>query len=303
MLLLASIVSFSILHLAPGDPVDILFGPSAVIDGQHISLARRQQLREELGLHHPLFVQYLRWLERMIRLDFGTSFRTRQPVAMEIGRRLPATLLLTILAFMIQVLLACMLGLLSAHWAHRWPDHVLRIIAIVFVAFPGFGLGLGLLYLFGVHLRWISIGSEVSVRQVLLPALTLGIGLAPQTMRVLRASLLTEWNRLYLTLGRAKGLSETTLLLRHALPNALLPTVTLLGLSFSGLLSGSVIIETVFSWPGIGKYVVDSIYVRDFPVIQGYVILITSMVLGVGLFVDLLYTLLDPRIRHGLGEV
>jgi len=298
VLLGTSLLMFILMRLAPGDPIDIMFGRTH--SGPGLGLAREERLgeiREELGLDKPLLAQYIVWLGRVAQLDFGVSFRTHRPVAVELISRLPATVVLAIFAFLIQALLAVGFGILSAMQANGWLDHSIRLVAVVCTATPIFLLGLLLLYLFGVRLRWVSISAPISFKQVILPALTLGVVTAPQTMRVLRASLLEEFSRPYMIVGRAKGLSERTLLRRHALPNAILPTVTLLGLSFSSLLGGSVIIETLFSWPGIGKYIVDSIYVRDYPVIQGYVLVTTVFVMIVNLLVDFLYTVLDPRIR------
>jgi peptide/nickel transport system permease protein len=300
VLLGTSFLIFGLLRLAPGDPVDIMFGPSQGADSrERVSQETRDRLRKELGLEQPILIQYIYWMKRVSRLDLGFSFRSRQPVVKEIFSYLPATIFLALFAFLIEVVLAVTFGIVSAIKAGSVTDHAVRFGAVLFRAVPSFWLGLLLLYLFAVKLKWVSVGGELSFRQALLPALTLGVVIAPRAMRVLRAGMLAEMNRLYMVFGRAKGVKEQRLLLRHALRNALLPTVTLLGMSPSGLLGGSAIIETVFSWPGIGKFLVDSIYARDYPVVQAYVLFTTIIVVSMNLLVDLSYTLLDPRVRLG----
>lgn len=297
----ASLLIFGLLRLAPGDPVDIMFGPTRVSGGQISSPELKDQIRAQLGLNQPLPGQYLAWLGRALRLDFGYSFRSRRPVAQELSSRLPATAMLAGFAFVVQGVLVGVGGTLAAVRANGWLDHAVRLGAIISVAMPTFWLGLLLLYLFAVQLQWVMVSGEASLRQMILPGLALGLALTPQPLRVLRASLLAELGRLYLVFGRAKGLSEWRLILRHALPNALLPVITLLGMNFGWLLGGAVIAETVFSWPGMGRYLVESIAVRDYPVIQGYGLLVTTIVVITNLLVDLAYTLLDPRVRLNPG--
>ncbi len=298
MLLAASFLIFSLIRLAPGDPVDLMFGPSQGIDSrEQVSRKTRDTIRKKLGLDRPFLIQYGMWLKRVIQLDMGYSFRSQQPVFRELLTYLPATVFLALTAFVIEVLFAVVFGVISALKAGTVTDQIIRIGAVCFSAIPGFWLGLLLIYLFAVKLKWISIGGEISFRQVLIPALTLGILIAPRAMRVLRANMLVELNQLYMVFGRAKGLKKLRLVYGHALRNALLPTITLFGMSLGGLLSGSAIIEMVFSWPGIGKFLVDSIYARDYPVVQAFVLLATFIVVVTNLLVDLSYTILDPRIR------
>ncbi len=298
VLFATSFLIFAFLRLAPGDPVDIMFGPSQGIESrERVSEETRERLREELGLNRPFLLQYVYWLGRVARLDLGFSFRSRQPVVREIISYLPATIFLASFAFLIEVVLVLGFGVISAVKAGSITDHTIRSGAVLCRALPDFWLGLLLLYLFAIKLKWVSVGGGLSFRQALLPALTLGVVIAPRAMRVLRAGMLAEMNRLYMVFGRAKGLEERRLLLRHALRNALLPTITLFGMSLCGLLGGSAIVETVFSWPGIGKFLVDSIYARDYPVVQAYVLLTTVIVVSINLLVDLSYSLLDPRVR------
>jgi len=302
LLLGTSLLTFVLLRLAPGDPIAIMIENADVAVGrQQVGSEQQTRLRAELGLDQPLPLQYLSWVGRIVRLDVGVSFRSRQPVAEELARRLPATASLAGAALLVELGLALPLGMLTAARAGRTIDHVTRMLAVFLAATPSFVLGVLLLWLFAVKLRWIGVSGPATFERLILPALTLGLLSVPAVMRVLRASLLAEAQRLYIVFGRAKGLSERWLMLRHILPNALLPVITLLGINLSGLLSGAVIVETVFSWPGIGKYAVDSIYARDYPVIQGYVLLVTTIVLVVNMGVDMIYLLLDPRLRHGKG--
>lgn len=296
----ASILIFILVRFSPGDPIDIMFGPTQTGENHAgISEEAKAAIREELGIDKSYIVQYVRWVLRIVHLDFGRSFRTRQPVAEELLRRLPATVYLAFFAFSIEILLALPLGVLSALRPGSLPDHLIRLGAAIFRAVPGFWLGLLALFFFAVRLQWVAVVGEPSFRQVILPALTLGLATAPRIMRVLRASMLAELNQLYLVFGKAKGLTVNRLVIGHALRNAMLPVVALLGMSLSGLLSGSVIIESIFSWPGIGQYLVESIANRDYPVMQAYVLLTTVIVVLINLFADLSYTLFDPRVRLG----
>lgn len=299
VLLGASVLVFTLIHLAPGDPVSIMYGPLSTGGAyqEMVSEEALHRIREELGLNKTIVTQYSDWIGRVIRLDLGFSFRTRQPVTTELLRRWPATVILALFAFGIEVVLAVIFGILTAMKAGKPIDHLARLGAALFRAVPNYWLGLLLLYLFVLKIRWVAASGEVSLRQVFLPALTLGLVASPQLMRVLRASMLAEINRLYMVFGRAQGIPERRLILRHAFRNAMLPAVTLMGMSFSGLLCGSAIIETVFSWPGIGKYLIDSIYIRDYPVVQAYALFTTAIVVLINLCVDILYTLLEPRIR------
>ena len=300
VLFVTSILIFTLIRLSPGDPVDIMFGPSQGVESREmVSEETRNKIREELGLNKPLAVQYFLWLRRVVHLDFGYSFRSRQPVAKEILRRLPATVFLAIFAFSIAAVITTIFGILSAVKVDSVIDHTVRLGTVLFSAVPSFWLSLIFLFIFAVKLRWISVTGAVNLRQMILPAMTLALVISPQKIRVLRASMLSELNRPYIVFGKAKGLTEKRLIFMHAFRNAILPVVTLLGMSFAGLLGGSVIIETIFSYPGIGKYMIDSIYARDYPVIQAYVILATFFVVIINLIVDMSYTFLDPRVRLG----
>lgn len=298
-----SLLTFVLVRLAPGDPIALMIGPRDVAAGAHaVPEHQERALRAALGLDQPLPVQYLRWLERVLRLDLGVSFRSRQPVALELAQRLPATLLLAAAAFLAQVVVAMSLGTLAAVRAQRWPDHLTRLLAVALSATPSFLLALLMLLVFGVKLQWFAISGPARLDRLLVPAITLGLLTAPPLMRVVRASLIHELSRVYIVAAQARGLRPAQVIVGHALRNALLPILTLLGLNLAGLLSGAVIIETVFTWPGIGKYAVDSILARDYPVIQGYVLLVTALVVTINALVDLCVRLCDPRIRAA-GQV
>ncbi|HYF63769.1 MAG TPA: ABC transporter permease [Herpetosiphonaceae bacterium] len=299
----AALLTFTLLRLAPGDPAAVLLGAAgdqAVGDqaGAQLGAAR---LRAELGLDQPAPVQFARWVGRMLRLDFGVSFRSRQPVGAELARRFPATALLAAAAFAIHALLAIGAGVVATLRAGRWPDRLTRAAAVLLAAVPGFVLAwLGLRF-FTTTLPWYDLTGPASLRRLWLPALVLGLLATPALMRVVRASLLAELGQLYMLLGRAGGIGRTRLVLTHALRNALLPVIALLGMNLSGLLSGAVVIETIFSWPGIGRYAVESMLARDYPVVQGYVLLVTALVIAVTGLTDLAGRWLDPRLRHQEG--
>jgi peptide/nickel transport system permease protein len=293
-------LSFLLIRAAPGDPVDIMFGPQeSGASAEAVTKAQRDTRRHELGIDRPLPAQYVAWFGRVLHGDMGTSFKSRRSVFVELRQRLPATLTLAAAAFVIKVVVVVGLGILAAAKVGSIWDHLVRIFALVLIAMPSFWLGLLLLWLFAVHFQWVTVAGPATLQRVVLPAVTLGLVTAPTVMRVLRASLLAELGRAHVVFGRAKGLPEHLILWRHTLRLAMLPAVTLLGISLTYLMTGSVIVESVFSWPGVGKYVMDSIQARDYPVIQGFVLFATTITIFGNLLVDLAYGLLDPRIRLG----
>jgi ABC-type dipeptide/oligopeptide/nickel transport system permease component len=299
----ATTLCFVLVRAAPGDPVDIMFGPST--DGASAGLVTKEQKdarRRELGIDRPLPAQYVAWLGRVAHGDLGRSFKSRRPVRVELQQRLPATAALAAGAFAVEIVVALGLGAWAALKVGTLWDHATRIIALILVAAPSFWLGLLLLWVFAVRLQWVTVAGVTEPKRLVLPALTLGLVAAPTAMRVLRASLLAELGRLHIAFARAKGLPERLVLWRHGLRMALLPVVTLLGLSLTGFLGGAVLAETVFSWPGIGKLALDSIAARDYPVVQGYVLLVTAITIGGSLAVDLLYAVFDPRVRAGATD-
>jgi ABC-type dipeptide/oligopeptide/nickel transport system permease component len=244
-------------------------------------------------------VQYARWLRALAGGDLGASFASGRPVAALIAERLPATLALTGAALAVALGLAVPLGLTAAVWAGRPPDALSRLLALLGVSLPSFWLGLLLVWLFAVRLGWLPAIGGGSARHLILPALTLAAGVAATQARLLRASLLEVLGQPYLTVARAKGLPERRVIWGHALRNALVAPVTALGLSLSSLLGGAVVVETVFAYPGLGKLVIDAISARDYPIIQAFVLLMTTIFILGGLAVDALYAVIDPRVRPG----
>lgn len=301
-LLLSTVVIFLLVHLAPGDPVEMLYGRAvevAMSDKQEYD-ADIEEIRNSLGLNDSLTVQYFRWLKRLARFNMGESIRTGRPVAVEIVEKLPATVLLAVTALLFQIALGLLFGVFSAIKAGNKQDNIIRFVCVFFASVPGFVIGLVLLSIFAVSLNVYIIGGGVSLKQIWLPALALALGLAPQSIRIVRASMLTEFGQTYVLAARARGLSKH-LIVKNALKNSAIPIITILSFSFAALLGGSVVIETVFAWPGIGKYAMDSIFDHDYPVIQGYAFVMVLIVICVNLLVDILYMFIDPRLRKKGG--
>jgi peptide/nickel transport system permease protein len=301
ILLLMSIIVFGLVRMIPGDPIDVMYG------GEGMDEVRRAALSRELGLDQPIVVQYGRWLLRAIGGDLGNSYRASMPVMQLIGQRLPATLWLSFSAMVLSLIIALPLGLLAAVKRNSAADMGATAFAILGISMPNFWSGILLVLIFSIWLGWLpSIGYVSpfddfgrSLRHLILPAFTLGWALAGVTTRLARSSLLEELGKDYVRTARSKGLAERAVLLRHVLRNALIPTVTMIGLQMGFLIGGTVVVETVFAWPGVGLLVVDSIFSRDYPVVQGVVLVIAVIVVAINLLVDVTYTVLDPRIRLG----
>lgn len=285
-------IVFFLLHLIPGDPVEIMLGENAVP-------AQKEELRRELRLDRPLSAQYAEFLAGLPRGDLGTSFRSREPVLREILSRFPATLLLALASMAVALLVALPLGVLSAMRPRTLVDHLAGFLAMLGLSMPNFWLGPLLILLFSIRLGVLPVGGSGTAAHLVLPAVTMGTGMAAILMRMLRSSLLEEVRREYVRVAAARGLSRRAAVVRHALRNALIPVLTVLGLQFGSLLAGSVITETIFSWPGIGRLTVLAIDARDYPLVQGCVLFIAALTVAVNLVTDLLYSRLDPRIRDG----
>lgn len=281
---------FFLIHLIPGDPVEYILGDSA-------RPADREALRSELGLDRPLPVQYADYLSGLIRFDLGNSLHSKQPVSALLLERLPATLKLSLVAFLLAVLIALPLGVLAATRSGTVWDSGAMTLSLLGVSIPNFWLGPMLILLFSLWLGLTPVSGMEQPGSVVLPAITLGVSLAAILARMVRSSLLEVLGEDYIRTARAKGVSEQRIVWRHALGNALLPVITLLGLQFGALLAGSVITEKVFSWPGIGLLLIDAIQQRDYPVVQGTVLLIAVSYLIVNRLTDLLYRVVDPRVR------
>jgi peptide/nickel transport system permease protein len=282
-------VVFLLIHLVPGDPVEAMLGERA-------QAADRAALRAALGLDLPLWEQYQRYLVGLLHLDLGVSFLDQRPVATILGERLPATLRLAVAALGIAVVIALPLGVLAARWRGTAVDSAAMSLSLVGVSVPNFWLGPLLILVFSLWLGWTPVSGDEAPASIVLPAITLGTALAAILARMVRASMLEVLGEDYVRTARAKGLGETVVLWRHALRNAWLPVLTVIGLQLGGLLAGAVITETVFAWPGIGSLLVDAIKARDFPVVQGCVLLISLAYVLVNTLTDLAYAWIDPRI-------
>ncbi len=300
VLLGISLITFSLMALVPGDPAEILaeYGKEAEPTAEDI-----EAIREELGLNLPLLLRYLKWLGRVAQGDLGRSLRSGQPVWREIATRLPATLELAISGMLVGLLVALPAGILAAVRRGSLWDQSGRALALLGASVPSFWLGAMLIILFAVRLGWLPAMGRGGIRHLILPACTLGLGGAAILMRLIRASLLEVLEQDYICTARAKGLQEHIVLLRHALKPSLIPVVTVLGLQFGHMLGGAVIIETIFAWPGLGMFIIESILGRDFPVIQGFALFISVVFVLTNFAVDILYRWLDPRIRYETPQV
>jgi peptide/nickel transport system permease protein len=280
---------FFLIHLIPGDPVEAMLGDSARV-------ADREVLRHKLGLDQPLAVQYGIYIKSILQLDLGTSLRNQQPVLNLLLERLPATAWLAFAALLIAVALAVPLGVIAARRQGSAWDTGAMMASLFGVSMPNFWLGPMLILLFSLWLGWTPVSGMESLSSIILPAVTLGASLAAVLARMVRSSLLETLGEDYIRTALAKGLDESTVVWRHALRNAMLPVITLLGLQLGALLGGAVITETVFSWPGIGSLMVEAIQQRDYPVVQGCVLLIALIYVLVNAGTDLVYRMVDPRI-------
>lgn len=298
MLLVATGV-FLLLRLTPGDPAGVILGPDATEE-------RRLELRETLGLEDPLIVQYGRWLGKMVRGDLDRSLFLDQPVTEALLERAQPTLLLTFLALLVAIVLGIPTGIIAARSRGTWLDLSSMGVAMVGIAMPTFWLGLNLIFIFAVLLRWLPVagyaplseGPWESLRYMILPAITLGVAQGALLARMTRSMMLEVLNQDYVRTARSKGLTEQGVILRHALRNAFLPLLTVIGLSFAALMSGAVVTEQIFNIPGVGRLLIQAIGRRDFPLVQGAVLVIAAIYVLINLLVDLLYAIIDPRIRH-----
>lgn len=289
-----SLLAFWLGHLAPGDPARLV--ATQLSDGPPSDDLVRQ-IRTELGLDRALPVQYLVWLVNILQGDWGQSYKTGHPVLSELSARFTPTLKLALLAFLLSSLFAPAFGILAALNKDKWIDQLSRLFALTGASLPGFWLAFMLIIVFSVKLKWLPVAGQGSWQHLILPALSLTLSSLPTLMRLSRSSLLEVLSEDYLRTARAKGLAERWIILKHALRNALIPIVTVAGMSLGHLLGGAAIIEIVFAYPGIGKFLVDSIGNRDYPVIQGYVLFLGTVFVLINLGIDLLYNWIDPRIH------
>jgi peptide/nickel transport system permease protein len=282
---------FSLIHLAPGDPVAQMLGDGAPV-------AEVERLRREFGLDRPVLVQYQAYIQGLFKGDLGVSFRNQEPVAGAILARYPATIQLAVAASLFSVILALPLGVLSAIRRGRTVDKAIGAFSLLGVSLPNFALGPLLILLFSILLGALPVSGRETPMHVILPAVTMGGALAAITTRMVRGSVLEELHRDYVRTARAKGLSEPTVILRHALRNGLIPVITVLGLQMGPLLAGAVITETIFAWPGLGRLTYQAILARDYPLVQGCILVVALTYILINLATDLLYSAADPRIRY-----
>ena len=284
-------VVFLIVHHIPGDPVEIMLGEQALA-------VDREALRHEMGLDKPIHLQYVAFLKGLVRGDLGQSLHTKQPVLTSIARRLPATIELAAAAMAVALLLAIPLGLLAAYKKDSLVDQGSMVFALLGISMPNFWLGPLLIIVFSLKLGWFPVSGRGSLAHIVLPAITLGTAMAAILTRMTRASMLDVIQSDYITTARAKGVRESLVVLKHAFRNALIPVVTIVGLQIGSLLAGSIITETIFAWPGIGRLTIQAINARDYPLVQGCVLIIALGYVLVNFATDLLYGLIDPRIRY-----
>jgi ABC-type dipeptide/oligopeptide/nickel transport system permease component len=291
LLLGVSMIVFVLIRLIPGDPAELMASQWATAD----DIA---QVRRAWGLDRPLPIQYGVFLGNLLRGDLGRSVASGVPVAGEIAARYPATLLLAAASMAVAVAIGGTAGVISARRPYSWWDHAAMILALIGVSTPAFWAGLMLILLFSVVLGWLPASGMGSLRHLTLPAVTLGMVAAGIIARQTRSSMLDVFSQDYIRTAWSKGLAEAAVTFRHALKNALIPVVTIVGLQFGTLLGGSVVVESVFAWPGMGRLLVDAVLVRDYPIVQAAVLLFAATFACINLLVDLVYGLLDPRIRY-----
>jgi len=285
------VLTFLLIHLVPGDPVDVMLGESA-------SMADRDALREQLGLTQPLVTQFGSYLNNLAHGDLGRSIHTKTPIIDLFKTRYPASIQLALLSMLIGLLIGVPLGIYAALKAGRWQDLIVTIVSVRLSAMPVFWLGPILMLVFAVWLGWLPVSGMSEPAAIILPALTLGFGLSAILTRMTRTSLLEVLNEDFIRTARAKGLSERTVIMRHALRAALLPIVTIVGLQMGSLLAGTVITETIFSWDGIGRLLVESIEKRDYPVTQACVLAVALSYVVINFITDIVYRIVDPRMRN-----
>ena len=281
---------FLLIHIVPGDPVLQMLGQDARVEDV-------AQLRHTLGLDQPLGVQYARYLEGLARGDWGQSMRYASPVRAIVLARFPATLELSLAALAVCLAIAIPAGVFSAHRRGCSSDRATSFFTLLGLSVPNFALGPVLILVFSIEIGWLPVSGRGGISHLILPAATLGAAFAAILTRMVRGSMIEELSSDYVRTARAKGISETSVLFRHAFPNALIPVITIVGLQFGSLLAGTIVTETIFSWPGIGRLAVQAISARDYPLLQGCILIIALSYVAVNLLTDLVYAIVDPRVR------
>ena len=290
-LILVAFLVFLFVHLLPGDPARLAAGPDA--NPETVELVRK-----DLGLDQSLPRQFVNFVNGVLHWDFGRSLRTKRPVATEIGERFMPTFWLTVWSMAWSVIIGMAIGIVSAVWRNRAPDRIGMTLAVSGISFPAFALGMVLMQVFSVQLGWLPTVGDDTWRHYILPSLTLGAAVAAIMARFTRSSFVDILGEDYIRTARAKGLDERRVIIKHGMRNALIPVVTMMGLQFGFLLGGSIVVEKVFNWPGLGRLLVDAVDMRDYPVIQALVLLFSLEFILINLIVDVLYGLINPAIRY-----
>jgi peptide/nickel transport system permease protein len=302
VLLILSIIVFSFVHLLPGDVIDVLAGEENIQDPEV-----RAALEKEFGLDKPIYIQYLVWLGNVLRGDFGTSLVTRRPIALELFDRIPATMYLALVSIAIAMVISIPLGTIAAVKRNTFIDYISQTTSLLGISIPEFWLAIMMILLFSLYLGWLP-SSEYysplddfgkSIKHLILPAIAIGFRQAAYTTRLTRSSMLDEVSREYVDTARSLGLPERKVIYKYTLRNALIPTLTISGIQLYQLLGGTVVIETIFAWPGIGRAIFEAIVARDFPLIQAGVLVLGTFAVTINLLVDLMYRVLNPRVRLG----
>ena len=293
LLITISFLVFSMIPVVPGDPVILMLGEYSVANAENI-----QTLREQLGFDKPFYLQYWNYFTSLVQGDLGMSIRSRKPVLEQIVQRLPSTFELTLAGLGFAVVFGIFLGVVSALYHNRWPDRMAVTIALLGMSIPSFWLGLMLILIFSVYLRWLPV-TGTSLKSLVLPALTLGLWAAGPIARFTRSGLLEVMRQDYIRTARSKGLRERTVVWHHMLRNALIPVVTILGIRFGQILAGTIIIEAVFARPGLGLFLLNAIVAKDFPLVQGIILFVAAAYVIVNSLVEVTYAAIDPRIEYG----
>jgi peptide/nickel transport system permease protein len=291
VIIIMTMIVFMIFYFAPGDPVSRIAGPNATPEVY-------ESIRQKYGLDQPFIVQYLRFVKSVVKGDLGVSILQDRPVIEMIRERLPVTLQIGLIGFLIAFVIAIPAGVIAAVKKNTTVDYLCMSGSLLGIAIPTFWLGMLLLYVFAYKLRWFPISGDGTIKQLILPGFAIGLTNAAITARMVRSSMLEVLKQDYVRTARSKGLFEKTVIYRHALKNALIPIISLMGLRLGWIIGGSVALEIIFSIPGIGRLMVDSILARDYPVVQGAMIILTSSIIIANILADILYTVVDPRIRY-----
>lgn len=290
-----SFLTFELTYLSPGDPAEIMLTECGNIPTPELL----EETRHELGLDKPFLTQYCNWLKDILKGDMGMSYSMKVPVIDKLISCLIPTLKLSIASIIIMIIISVPLGIISAIYKGKFIDYLIRGITFLGISMPSFWLGLILLSIFGVKLRWVTVsGGNSDFKSLMLPALTLAIAMASKYTRQVRVAILEELNQEYVIGARMRGIKESTILWKNVIPNAMIPLITLLGLSIGSLLGGTAVVEIIYNWPGLGNMAVRAITCRDYPLVQGYVLWIAIIYMVINLIVDISYNLLDPRLKE-----